>query len=149
MDTVSPEKRSQNMSAIKAKNTKPELFFRKKLFSKGYRYSLYSTQVPGHPDMFLRKYNTAVFIHGCFWHRHAGCKYCYMPKSRTEYWTKKFLSNTARDDRVRHELADKRIKCLIVWECTVKRMKKEPVFCEEMLQKVEKYLVSPEMYCEI
>lgn len=72
MDIVTPEQRSKNMAAIRSKDTKPEVYFRKLLFAKGYRYSLNSTKVPGHPDIYLRKYNTAVFIHGCFWHRHEG-----------------------------------------------------------------------------
>lgn len=79
MDIVTPEQRSKNMAAIRSKDTKPEVYFCKLLFAKGYRYSLNSKRVPGHPDIYLRKYNTAVFIHGCFWHRHKDCKYAYMP----------------------------------------------------------------------
>lgn len=82
MDIVTSEQRSKNMSAIRSKNTKPEIYFRKFLFAEGYRYSLNSKNIPGHPDIYLRKYNTAIFINGCFWHRHEGCKYAYMPKSR-------------------------------------------------------------------
>ena len=74
-DIVSPEKRSQNMSAIRSKNTKPEVYLRKLLFAQGYRYRIADKSVPGHPDIFLRKYNTAIFVNGCFWHRHLGCKY--------------------------------------------------------------------------
>ena len=107
MDTVTPEKRSQNMAAIKSKDTKPELFIRKLLFSKGYRYSLYAQKVPGHPDLYMRKYNTAVFVHGCFWHRHTGCRYCYMPKSRVTYWEKKFQGNIDRDIIVKKQLLEK------------------------------------------
>lgn len=88
MDIKSQEERSKNMEAIRSKNTKPEVYFRKLLFAKGYRYSLNSKNVPGHPDIYLRKYNTAIFIHGCFWHRHEGCRYSYMPKSRVEFWEK-------------------------------------------------------------
>ena len=76
-DIVSPEKRSQNMSAIRSKNTKPEVYLRKLLFAQGYRYRIADKSVPGHPDIFLRKYNTAIFVNGCFWHRHSGCKYAY------------------------------------------------------------------------
>lgn len=79
-DIVSPEKRSQNMSAIRSKNTKPEVYLRKLLFAQGYRYRIADKSVPGHPDIFLRKYNTAIFVNGCFWHRHPGCKYAYTPK---------------------------------------------------------------------
>ena len=90
-DIVSPERRSKNMSAIRSKDTKPEIYLRKLLFAEGYRYRIAEKSIPGHPDMFLRKYNTAIFVHGCFWHRHQGCKYAYMPKSRVEFWQKKFI----------------------------------------------------------
>ena len=93
MDIKSPEERSKNMAAIHSKNTKPEIYFRKLLFARGYRYSLNSKNIPGHPDVYLRKYNTAIFVHGCFWHRHNGCKYAYMPKSREDFWAEKFETN--------------------------------------------------------
>ena len=140
MDIKSPEERSRNMAAIHSKNTKPEVWFRKQLFAKGYRYSLNTNKVPGHPDIYLRKYNTAIFVHGCFWHRHPGCKYAYMPKSRVEFWQKKFEANIKRDHVVRMELQNKEIKCLIVWECTVKRMKRNFVDCEEYLKRIERFL---------
>ena len=124
MDIVTPEQRSKNMAAIRSKDTKPEIYFRKLLFAKGYRYSLNSKKVPGHPDMYLRKYNTAVFVHGCFWHRHGGCKFAYMPKSRIEFWKNKFEVNQKRDLVVRNELFENNIKCLVVWECSIKKMKR-------------------------
>lgn len=124
MDIVTPEQRSRNMSAIHSKDTKPEIYFRKFLFAQGYRYSLHSKNVPGHPDIYLKKYNTAIFIHGCFWHRHEGCKYAYIPKSRVEFWQEKFEANQLRDKKVKQELTEKNIKCLIVWECTVDQMKR-------------------------
>ena len=96
-DIVSPEKRSQNMSAIRSKDTKPEVYLRKLLFAQGYRYRIADKSVPGHPDIFLRKYNTAIFVNGCFWHRHPDCKYAYTPKSRVEFWQKKFDDNVQRD----------------------------------------------------
>lgn len=149
MDIKSPEERSRNMAAIRSKDTKPEIYFRKLLFAQGYRYSLNSKKIPGHPDIYLRKYNTAIFIHGCFWHRHSGCKYAYMPKSRVEFWQKKFEANVKRDYIVRMELQDKGIKCLIVWECTVKKMKKNIGDCERYLQLVKKFLKSEDIFAEI
>ena len=149
MDIKSPEERSRNMAAIRSKDTRPEIYFRKLLFAQGYRYSLNSKKIPGHPDIYLRKYNTAIFIHGCFWHRHSGCKYAYMPKSRVEFWQKKFEANVKRDYIVRMELQDKGIKCLIVWECTVKRMKRENIICEEYIAKVERFLKTDEMFLEL
>lgn len=104
MDIVTPEQRSKNMAAICSKDTKPEVYFRKLLFAKGYRYSLNSKNVPGHPDIYLRKYNTAVFIHGCFWHRHKDCKFAYMPKSKVVFWQNKFETNQKRDFVVKNEL---------------------------------------------
>lgn len=149
MDIKSSEERSRNMAAIRSKNTKPEIYFRKLLFAQGYRYSLNSNNVLGHPDMYLRKYNTAVFIHGCFWHRHSGCRYVYMPKSRVEFWQKKFEANVKRDYVVKMELQDKRIKCLIVWECTLKDMKSNKKDCEQILQLVKKFLNNEELFLEL
>lgn len=149
MDIKSPEERSKNMAAIHSKNTKPEVYFRKLLFAKGYRYSLNSGKVPGHPDIYLRKYNTAILVHGCFWHRHSGCQYAYMPKSRVEFWQKKFEANVKRDYVVGMELQDKGIKCLIVWECTVKRMKKNLADCEKYLKEIEEFLERNQMFLEI
>lgn len=79
---------------------------------------------------YLRKYNTAIFIHGCFWHRHSDCQYAYIPKSRVEFWQKKFESNVKRDYVVRMELQNRGIKCFIVWECTVKKMTEKREICE-------------------
>lgn len=149
MDIKSPEERSKNMSAIRSKNTKPEIYFRKLLFAQGYRYSLNSPKVPGHPDIYLRKYNTAIFIHGCFWHRHSGCRYAYTPKSRVEFWKKKFEANLKRDYVVRMELQDKGIKCLIVWECTVKSMKRNQEDYIKYLKTVETFLESDNLFLEL
>lgn len=148
-DIVSPEQRSKNMSAIRSKNTKPEVYFRKLLFAKGYRYRIAEKNIPGHPDMFLRKYNTAIFIHGCFWHRHPGCKYAYMPKSRVEFWQKKFDANIKRDYIVKAELQTLKVKCLLIWECAVKSMMKSPEECEKFLNIVENFLQEDTLYKEL
>ena len=149
MDIKSPEERSKNMAAIHSKNTKPEIYLRKLLFARGYRYGVNSKSVPGHPDIYMRKYNTAIFVHGCFWHRHEGCKYAYMPRSRVEFWQKKFDANIKRDEYVRKELASKKIKVSIVWECTIKRMKKDKKTEEEVISLIEKFLLSSEFELEI
>ena len=149
MDIKSREERSRNMAAIHSKDTKPEIYFRKLLFAQGYRYSLNSTKVPGHPDIYLRKYNTAVFVHGCFWHRHSGCQYAYMPKSRVEFWQKKFEANIKRDDAVRMKLLDKGVKCLIVWECTVKKLMKDRELCEIYLKTVKSFFENDDLRLEI
>ncbi len=149
MDIKSPEERSRNMAAIRSKNTSPELYFRKLLYAQGYRYRLNSDKAPGHPDLYLQKYNTAIFIHGCFWHRHSGCQYAYMPKSRVAFWQTKFEANVKRDSVVRIELQNRGIKCLIVWECAIKRMKKMQDVCKEYLQAVETFLEEDREFLEI
>ena len=148
-DIKSPEARSQNMSKIRSKDTKPEVWLRKKLFSRGFRYRKNVNNVPGHPDVWLAKYHTAVFVHGCFWHRHEGCKYAYMPKSRVEFWSEKFQKNMERDRIVQAELAELGLKTLIVWECTVKRMMKDEEMATKELDKIEQFLRSNASTMEI
>lgn len=148
-DIVSPERRSKNMSAIRSKDTKPEIYLRKLLFAEGYRYRIAEKSVPGHPDIFLRKYNTAIFVHGCFWHRHQGCKYAYTPKSRIEFWQKKFDDNVRRDATVKAELQKQNIKQLIVWECTIRRMQKNKSEENSILAAIVSFVLSDERSREI
>ena len=149
MDTITKEQRSRNMAAIHSVNTIPEIFVRKLLFSKGYRYSINFKKLPGHPDIYLRKYNTAVFIHGCFWHRHEGCKYSSTPKSKVEYWNKKFEMNINRDRVVKEELKNANVKCLVIWECSIKKMRKNPEFCSEILSVITEFFKSQNLYMEL
>ena len=148
MDTITKEQRSRNMAAIHSVNTIPEIYLRKLLFSKGYRYSNFK-KLPGHPDIYLRKYNTAVFIHGCFWHRHEGCKYSSTPKSKVEYWNKKFEMNINRDRVVKEELKNANVKCLVIWECSIKKMRKNPEFCSEILSVITEFFKSQNLYMEL
>ena len=148
-DTISLERRSQNMSAIRSKDTKPEIYLRKLLFAEGYRYRIAEKSIPGHPDMFLRKYNTTIFVHGCFWHRHQGCKYAYTPKSRVEFWQKKFDDNVRRDAVVRTALQENNIKCLVVWECTIKQMMKSPQLRDQIITEICSFINSDRMNMEI
>lgn len=148
-DIISPEKRSQNMAAIRSKNTKPEVYLRKLLFAQGYRYRIADKSIPGHPDIFLRKYNTAIFVNGCFWHRHPGCQYAYTPKSRVDFWQKKFNDNVRRDAVVKAELSARHIKCLTIWECTIKQMMKNPPFEKEIICECENFLISPLLIKEL
>lgn len=149
MDIVTPEQRSRNMSAIHSHDTKPEVYLRKLLFARGYRYSLNSVNILGHPDIYLKKYNTAIFVHGCFWHRHEGCKYTYTPKSRIEFWQKKFESNIARDSIVKKELCNAGIKQLIVWECAIRQSQKKGYSSEQLVSMVIEFLNSDNIYSEI
>lgn len=149
MDIVTPKQRSKNMAAIHSKDTKPEVYFRKLLFAQGYRYSLNAKTVPGHPDIYMRKYNTAIFVHGCFWHRHEGCKYAYMPKSRVEFWQKKFEANRERDYTVQKEMNEKGIRYIIIWECTIRQMIKDKDMQERIISNVMKFLESKENHVEM
>ncbi|MBQ9061427.1 MAG: DNA mismatch endonuclease Vsr [Eubacterium sp.] len=148
-DIKSPEERSINMSKIRSRDTKPEVWLRKRLFERGYRYRKNVSNVPGHPDAWLAKYNTAVFVHGCFWHRHEGCKYAYTPKSRIDFWTEKFQKNVERDRRVSYELEQAGIRRLVVWECTVKKMLRDEATLNQILENIDRFLKSEETKMEI
>ena len=113
------EQRSRNMSAIKSKNTKPEIAVRKLLHSMGYRFRLHSKGLPGSPDIVLPKYKTLIFVHGCFWHRHENCKYASTPKTRQEFWEAKFRENINRDKLNQENLSSKGWKIIVVWECEI------------------------------
>lgn len=141
-DIISRERRSRNMAAIRSKNTKPEVYLRKLLFAEGFRYRIAERSVPGHPDIFLRKYNTAVFVNGCFWHRHHGCKYAYTPKSRIDFWQKKFDANVRRDNMVKRDLQNQKIKQLIVWECTIKKMQRDRNYEQRIVQQCTLFITS-------
>ena len=148
-DIKSPEERSKNMSAIKRSDTKPELFIRRLLFDSGYRYRLQTNKIPGHPDLWMRKYNSAIFVHGCFWHRHKDCTMAYMPKSRTDFWESKFNKNIQRDQIVAEQLREQKIKCLIIWECTIKNAQKKNGNPAQLLAEIEDFLVSDQQYREL
>ena len=120
MDTLTKEKRSWNMARIKSKDTGPELTVRKFLHRSGYRFRLHRKDLPGNPDIVLPKYKIAIFVHGCFWHRHVDCRFAYFPKSRTEFWNNKFLKNINRDNKVKHELEQLGWSVFVIWECETK-----------------------------
>jgi DNA mismatch endonuclease (patch repair protein) len=120
MDSLSPERRSWNMSRIRGKDTRPELFVRSLLHQLGYRFRLNRKEVPGKPDIVLPKYRTAVYVHGCFWHRHEGCTLAYTPKSNLEFWKKKFARNVERDAEVASKLRETGWKQMVIWECEMR-----------------------------
>lgn len=105
------------MSRIKGKNTKPEIIVRSLLHKAGYRFRIHRKDLPGKPDIVLPKYNTVIFVHGCYWHRHQGCRYAYTPKSRTEFWNEKFAGTVERDIKHRRQLTDMGWKVEVIWEC--------------------------------
>ncbi len=133
-DKLTPEKRSWNMSRIKGKDTKIEVEVRKYLFSKGYRFRKNDKRYPGKPDIVLPKYHVAIFVHGCFWHRHEGCKDATTPKTRTEFWLEKFDKNVKNDQIKQEKLRELGWKVIVIWECELKRN------FQEIMDKVEKEL---------
>lgn len=134
-DTITKEKRSWNMSRIKGKDTSIEVKVRKYLFSQGYRYRKNVASLPGKPDIVLPKYKTAIFIHGCFWHRHPDCKYSYTPKTNHDFWDKKFAENIANDKRKQKLLEDAGWSVITLWECDIK--KRFDATMEELLRKLQ------------
>ena len=120
MDKLTPEQRHRCMSAIKSKATRPEMWVRKFLFSRGFRYRLNHPRLPGHPDLVLRKYRTVIFVNGCFWHGHEGCKYYVPPKANASFWRQKIARNRNRDVEEQNKLASMGWHCITVWECQLK-----------------------------
>ena len=123
MDTLSAEQRHNNMAAIKGKGTKPEMIVRKFLWSRGFRYRVNNARLPGHPDLVLRKYRTCIFVNGCFWHGHKNCRYYIIPKTNTDFWIRKITRNIERDRQL--QLARMGWHCITVWECELKREKRD------------------------
>jgi len=136
MDVHSPAQRSYNMSRIKGKDTKPEEVVRQLLWSHGYRYRLHRKDLPGKPDIVFPGRKKAIFIHGCFWHRH-DCRYFKWPKTNTEFWQKKIGDNVLRDSRNYDLLAVSGWKCLVIWECETKIKNLDDLWC-----KIETFLTS-------
>jgi DNA mismatch endonuclease (patch repair protein) len=120
-DVHSVETRSYNMSRIRSRNTKPEMLVRKFLFSHGFRYRLHDKKLPGKPDIVLPRYKSIIFIHGCFWHGHAGCRYFVVPKTRTDWWLNKINTNQTKDEEAQTKLQAAGWKILTVWECELKK----------------------------
>jgi DNA mismatch endonuclease, patch repair protein len=124
-DVHSKEIRSFNMSRIKGKDTKPEMLVRRFLHANGFRYKLHDKTLPGKPDIVLPKYKTVIFIHGCFWHGHKGCKYFVVPKTRTEWWLNKINGNIVNDAQAIKALKQEGWKIITLWECDLKPAKAE------------------------
>lgn len=135
MDVHDKKTRSYNMSCIKNKNTKPEDIVAKYLFSQGFRYRRNVKNLPGTPDIVLRKYNTVIFVNGCFWHMHEGCEYFVWPKDNAEFWRNKLLRNKERDVEKIEQLKKLGWTVLIVWECQLKHGNSEST-----LQELVKYI---------
>ena len=125
--------RSENMARVKSKNTKPEIFLRKLLWHKGFRYRVNYKNLPGSPDIYLPKYKAAIFVNGCFWHMHENCKYSSIPKSNYDFWKNKFERNVERDKKNYDKLESMGIKVIVVWGCAIKQMVKDQVTVVERI----------------
>lgn len=136
MDTLTPEQRSLNMSRIHGRDTKPEVIVRKYLFAKGLRYRKNDKRFPGHPDIVFPKYKTVIFVHGCFWHGHEGCRYFRIPSSNVEFWEVKIRRNRERDKKDAAELEKLGWKVITVWECRIRRKSDRAEALEEVYRKV-------------
>lgn len=126
------------MSGIRGKDTRPEMLVRSGLHRLGFRFRLYARDLPGRPDLVLRKYSAAVFVHGCYWHRHEGCRYATMPATRPEFWQEKFEANVRRDRRHQKMLREAGWRVFVIWECALRR---EP---GEAMEKLAGLLADPE-----
>ncbi len=120
MDTIPPSERSEIMSRVRSKNSRPEMLVRRLVFSEGYRYRLHERKLPGCPDLVFRGRGKIIFVHGCFWHRHEKCALARMPKSRLDFWEPKLTANKERDAHNTKLLAKEGWKVLTIWECQLK-----------------------------
>ena len=132
MDRLTSEQRHKCMASIRSKDTKPEIIVRKYLFSRGYRFRINHKILPGKPDIVLRKYRTVIFVNGCFWHGHKGCKFYTLPKTNVEFWKQKIKRNKLRDISVRYKLVKMGWHYLTIWECQLK-----PSVREETLRSLD------------
>lgn len=127
MDIWSKQKRSEVMSRIKGKNTKPEMVLRSQLFRQGFRYRVHQKDLPGKPDIVLPKYRTVIFVHGCFWHYHEDCKEGRIPSSNSKFWKEKLNKNLAKDKKQKLECEALGWKVIIVWECEIEKRLNETI----------------------
>lgn len=132
------------MAAIKSRNTGIEIFVRRLLFNAGFRYRLYDDKLPGRPDLVLKKFQTAIFINGCFWHGHNGCTKAQLPEANREFWARKISSNRKRDRAVSEALSQQGFKVLIIWQCACLKTKQV-----ELLNLIKEFLEGKEIYREI
>ena len=136
-----PMTRSENMARVKSKNTKPEIFLRKLLWHKGFRYRVNYKNLPGSPDIYFPKYKTAIFVNGCFWHMHENCKYSSIPKSNYEFWKNKLEGNVERDKKNYAQLESMGIKVIVVWGCELKQMMKDECVLSEKMNSIYQTII--------
>jgi DNA mismatch endonuclease (patch repair protein) len=138
MDNKTPLQRKKNMTAVKSKDTKPELILRKFLFSQGFRYRVHEKKLPGTPDIVLPKYKTVILVNGCFWHGHGGCKKAELPATNTEFWKKKIENAKKHDDLVTQELKNQGWNVIICWECEILHKQPEITVIDNIFNMVYK-----------
>lgn len=138
-DIYSKGKRSLIMSHISGKNTKPEMIFRKTLHQFGYRYSLHKKELPGKPDLVLRKYKTVILINGCFWHGHKNCKASTLPATNKKFWEKKISDNILRDKKNNKELKTLGWNVITVWQCQLKNQTHQQKTLKRIIKELNKY----------
>lgn len=136
-DVVAPAVRSRMMSGIRGKNTRPELLVRKLLFAAGYRFRLHRKDLPGAPDVVLPGRKVAIFVHGCFWHMHAHCKYAKLPASRPDFWKAKLAGNVERDQKAIDALTSNGWRVLTVWECSTRNVESLPMLRESLVEWIQ------------
>jgi DNA mismatch endonuclease (patch repair protein) len=148
MDIVNSKKRSEMMSGIRSKNTKPEILIRKGLFNSGYRYRMNDKKVFGKPDIVLKKYNAVIFIHGCFWHGHIGCGNFKIPSTNKQFWEDKIDTNRKRDSEVLNYLRAQGWRICIIWECSI-RGKEQLLLIDKTIKNISDWLLSDNIWLEI
>ena len=145
-DTMTPEQRHRCMAAIKGKDTKPEMIVRKYLFSRGLRFRIQVRKLPGRPDIVLPKYKTVIFVDGCFWHGHEGCRYYRLPKSNVEFWKVKIERNMERDAKSETELIAMGWRVIRVWECEIRAVGGRQEYLDNLYDEIVKPAAKPLPY---
>lgn len=143
-ETRRPLSRSETMARIRSKDTKPELVVRRALHASGFRFRLHKKELPGTPDLVMSKYRSAIFVHGCFWHAHEGCRYFKLPKTRSDFWNAKLRSNRKRDQAAIQSILENGWRVLIVWECATRDIQ-----VDELVTLISDWLRSDENFAEI
>ena len=146
MKKSKPMTRSENMARVKNKNTKPEVYLRKLLWHRGFRYRLNYKSLPGSPDIYISKYKIAIFVNGCFWHMHENCRYASIPKNNHDFWKSKLEGNVQRDKQNYIKLESMGINVIVVWGCEIKQMMKDKMLEKEKTDNLANYIFSTPKY---